>query len=314
MTYFISGSFNDDRSIYNAPGNYWYKRYTLRGNFTFKLAQDLSMDYQTSFRATSSADPANDDVYNEKSNMIFNYIAYSDRLTPATVKDNPNHYTYQGLSPTENVMAMMNHDLNYTDKRGRAFTNTVNLTYTPHQIKGLRLMLQGAYDFNYDGDTEDANEQDYSNSSGSVTRFTEVNVMGGTVHRNVYGGGSMGSVGAPNMGQTYELYKPGQADIVGKPENGPGRQSMNTVNIGGGTSVVTIGTPFDAEKGWTYNKVYGGEVYGACRGLSTLDPDQFANSVWTKVNIKDKATIMGNVYGGGDSGIVKKDSEVKIGE
>ena len=61
------------------------------------------------------------------------------------------------------------------------------------------------YDFNYDGDTEDANEQDYSNSSGSVTRFTEVNVMGGTVHRNVYGGGSMGSVGAPNMGQTYEL-------------------------------------------------------------------------------------------------------------
>ena len=170
------------------------------------------------------------------------------------------------------------------------------------------------YDFNYDGDTEDANEQDYSNSSGSVTRFTEVNVKGGTVHRNVYGGGSMGSVGAPNMGQTYELYKPGQANIVGKPENGPGRQSMNTVNIGGGTSVVTIGTPFDAEKGWTYNKVYGGEVYGACRGLSTLDPDQFANSVWTKVNIKDKATIMGNVYGGGDSGIVKKNSEVKIGE
>ena len=170
------------------------------------------------------------------------------------------------------------------------------------------------YDFNYDGDTEDANEQDYSNSSGSVTRFTEVNVKGGTVHRNVYGGGSMGSVGAPNMGQTYELYKPGQADIDGKPANGPGRQSMNTVNIGGGTSVVTIGTPFDEGKGWTYNKVYGGEVYGACRGLSTLDPDQFANSVWTKVNIKDKATIMGNVYGGGDSGIVKKNSEVKIGE
>ena len=151
MTYFISGSFNDDRSIYNVKDNYWYKRYTLRGNFSFKLAQDLTMEYQTSFRATASADPANDDSYNEKSNMIFNYIAYSDRLTPATVKDNPNHYTYQGLSPTENVMAMMNHDLNYTDKRGRSFTNTINFTYNPHQIKGLRLMLQGAYDFNYDG-------------------------------------------------------------------------------------------------------------------------------------------------------------------
>lgn len=151
MTYFISGSFNHDKSIYNVEDNYWYRRYTLRGNFTFKLADDLTMDYQTSFRATASADPANDDSYNEKSNMIFNYIAYSDRLTPATTKDNPNHYTYQGLSPTENVMAMMNHDLNYTDKRGRSFTNTVNFNYNPHQIKGLRLMLQGAYDFNYDG-------------------------------------------------------------------------------------------------------------------------------------------------------------------
>jgi hypothetical protein len=32
------------------------------------------------------------------------------------------------------------------------------------------------------------------------------------------------------------------------------------------------------------------------------------------VNIFDKATIMGNVYGGGDNGIVKKDSEVRIGD
>ena len=132
--------------------------------------------------------------------------------------------------------------------------------------------------------------------------------MGGTIHRNVYGGGSMGSIGAPNMGQTYDLYKPGQAKIDGKPANGPGRQSMNTVNIGGGATVVTIGTPTN------YNKTYGGEVYGACRGMSSLDPEQFANSVWTLVNIKDKATIMGNVYGGGDNGIVKKDSEVKVGE
>ena len=151
MTYFISGSYNDDRSIYNVEDNYWYKRYTLRGNFTFKLANDLSMDYQTSFRATSSADPANDDIYNEASAMIFNYIAYSDRLTPATTKENPKHYTYQGITPSYNVMAMMDHDLNYTDKRGRAFTNTVNFNYNPHQIKGLKLLLQGAYDFNYDG-------------------------------------------------------------------------------------------------------------------------------------------------------------------
>ena len=182
------------------------------------------------------------------------------------------------------------------------------------------------YKFDLDGDGETStndgslsyngnpfNEEDYSTSSGSVTRFTEVNILGGTIHRNVYGGGSMGSVGAPNLGQGYDPYKPGQANIEGKPANGPGRQSMNTVNIGGGESVVTIGTPFDSARGWSYNKLYGGEVYGACRGKSDLDPNQFANSVWTKVNIFDKATIMGNVFGGGDSGIVKKDAEVEVG-
>lgn len=151
MTYFISGSFNDDQSIYKSENNYKYQRFTLRGNFTFKLTDNLSMDYQTSFRATSSADPANDDIYNEKSAMIFNYISFSDRLTPATTKDNPKHYTYQGQSPTENPIAMMDHDLNYTDKRGRSFTNTVNLNYDAPFLKGLKIFAQGAYDFNYNG-------------------------------------------------------------------------------------------------------------------------------------------------------------------
>ena len=141
----------------------------------------------------------------------------------------------------------------------------------------------------------------YSTSSGSVTRYTEVNVLGGIIHRNVYGGGSNGSIGAPNLGQSYVPYQKGDT------AHGPGYKSQNTVNIGGGTNVAIIGTPTG------YNKTYGGEVYGACRGLSTLNPEQFANSIWTTVNIFDKSTIMGNVYGGGDNGIVKKDSEVKIG-
>ena len=153
-------------------------------------------------------------------------------------------------------------------------------------------------------------EEDYSTSSGSVTHFTDVKVLGGIVHRNVYGGGSMGSIGAPNMGQAYEPYKKGDT----AEGHGVGRQSMNTVTIGGGSTVVTIGTPFNSTRGWTYNKTYGGEVYGACRGMSSLDPEKFANSVWTLVHVKNKSNIMGNVYGGGDSGIVKKDSEVKIGD
>ena len=168
------------------------------------------------------------------------------------------------------------------------------------------------YDFNGDGDTEDENEQDYSNSSGSVTRFTEVNIMGGIIHRNVYGGGSMGSVGAPKIEESQgDLSK---KDLSEGNKANWGKQSQNTVNIGGGTTTTAIiGTPFDTTKGWTYNKIYGGEVYGASRGMSTLDPEEFSTSVWTKITVKNGATIMGNVYGGGDNGAVKKDTDVQIG-
>ena len=180
------------------------------------------------------------------------------------------------------------------------------------------------YKFDYDGDGktnkndgtlpyegEKVKEEDYSNSSGSVTRFTEVNILGGIIHRNVYGGGSLGSVGAPNMGQGYDPYK---KDLSEANKANWGKQSQNTVNIGGGTTVVTIGTPFNEEKGWTYNVMYGGEVYGASRGQSDTDYNSFSTSIWTKVLVKNGAHILGNVFGGGDNGMVKKDTEVQIGE
>ena len=190
------------------------------------------------------------------------------------------------------------------------------------------------YDFDHDGTTsQDANgngiiedneidtgtyhgasvkDENYSNSSGSVTRFTEVNVKGGTIHRNVYGGGSMGSVGAPKIDESQgDLSK---KDLREKNKANWGKQSQNTVNIGGGSSVVTIGTPFDTTKGWSYDKTYGGEVYGACRGDATLDAEQFGTSIWTQVLIKNGANILGNVFGGGDAGKVKRDAEVIIGE
>ena len=134
--------------------------------------------------------------------------------------------------------------------------------------------------------------------------------MGGTVHRNVYGGGSMGSVGAPKIDES-------QGDLSKKDLTSTatlGKQSQNTVNIGGGATVVTIGTPFDTTKGWSYDKTYGGEVYGACRGDATLDAEQFGTSIWTQVLIKNGANILGNVFGGGDAGKVKRDAEVIIGE
>ena len=143
-------------------------------------------------------------------------------------------------------------------------------------------------------------ENDYSNSAGSVTRFTRVDINGGTINRNVYGGGSMGSVGPPNMGQTYDPYNP--EDTSHSTEIG--KQSRCLVNIAG-----TIGSRTD------YQNVYGGEVYGASRGEAELKEQEndFSYVIWTKVNILSGAWVKGNVFGGGDSGMVKRDTEVNIG-
>ena len=177
------------------------------------------------------------------------------------------------------------------------------------------------YDFDHDGKTsEDLNgdgiiedseidtgtyhdktvkDEDYSSSSGSVTRFAEVNILGGIVHRNVYGGGSLGSVGAPKILETQgDLYKKDLDDTATL-----GKQSLNLVNIRG-----QIGTAVSSRS------QYGGDVFGAGRGNPSLNVEEFGTSIWTRVNILNGATIFGNVFGGGDAGAVKKDAEVVIGD
>jgi TonB-linked SusC/RagA family outer membrane protein len=150
VQYFVSGSYRSEGSIYNVD-NFKYDRYNLRGNFTAKLTDNLTMDYQTSLRSTKSKDPYNTDNYSDASGMLFNYIAYADRTVGATTLANPSHYTYQGQSPTYNPMALADHNLNFTDKRGRLVNNTINLTYQAPFLKGLSMILTGAYDFNYNG-------------------------------------------------------------------------------------------------------------------------------------------------------------------
>ena len=143
-------------------------------------------------------------------------------------------------------------------------------------------------------------EIDYSTSAGSVTRFTKVEVNGGTIHRNVYGGGSLATVGPPTIPPT----RPDLADKKDVPTgtHGAGWQSICEVIIRG-----MIGTPDD------YQSHYGGEVYGASRGEAKLG-DTFGNVVWTLVKVLNGANILGNVFGGGDAGMVKKDTDVRIGE
>ena len=174
------------------------------------------------------------------------------------------------------------------------------------------------YDFNYDGDFGDVvnynngkstvatNEEDHSTSAGSVTRFTTVNINGGIIHRNVYGGGSLSTVGAPKIPPiNYDPYRKGDT----AENHSEGKQSLNQVNIAG-----TIGTPdgYGNDNTFKYNPVYGGEVYGASRGDVSLG-SSFSNAVWTEVNLLPGARVQGNVFGGGDSGPVKQDSEVNVG-
>ena len=164
------------------------------------------------------------------------------------------------------------------------------------------------YTYHYADDRGDVTTEDYSTSAGSVTRFTYVDINGGTIYRNVYGGGSQASVGPPAIPptRTETAYKYGDTtrdEAFGGGTIGPGWWSQCNVNIRG-----TVGMP-----GKDYNEIYGGEVYGASRGDAALG-EGYANVVWTLVKIMDGANIKGNVFGGGDNGIVKRDTDVRIGE
>ena len=170
----------------------------------------------------------------------------------------------------------------------------------------------------YETGEKDSNNKDiekYSSSSGSVTHYTNVTVKSGitgdagstdnttsdytpgnVIYRNVYGGGSLASVGPPVLVANM--------DVASK------EQSLCSVTIDGAVGITDESV---------YVKDYGGEVYGASRG-EVLDPAEYTNFadfaavVWSKVLVKKHADVMSNVFGGGDAGIVKKDSEVIVGE
>ena len=156
----------------------------------------------------------------------------------------------------------------------------------------------GRYDDGEPIDTYEFGGQTYydmgvSYLAGCVARFSEVNIKGGIIHRNVYGGGSVAGTGEPKFGyQTFEPYKKDD------PDHGQGTQSQSTVTVSGGT----IG-----ESG------YGGNVFGASRGNELLleADERLTTCIWTEVNVEG-GTIWSDVYGGGELGTVKQDTEVNL--
>ena len=130
-------------------------------------------------------------------------------------------------------------------------------------------------------ETHNGNGDTYNPLAGIVYGNTTVNIDGGTVVRNVYGAGAMGSVGN----------KDANGAIIGG--------GKTTINVSGGTIGVS-GTVGD------------GNVYGAARGDINDNTTGLSEVQETEVNIKPnaidgkpEATIKGSVFGGGEAGIVK---------
>lgn len=124
---------------------------------------------------------------------------------------------------------------------------------------------------------------DYCMSAGSVTCSTQVNINGGTIHRIVYGGGDMASVGPP-----------------------PGYNEPSVC-------IVNIKAPIPRS---TAYKDYGGYVGGGSRGLANADNGpsyaNFANCANTVVNIDSGAMLNNSVYGGCEFGQVKGKAQVNV--
>lgn len=124
----------------------------------------------------------------------------------------------------------------------------------------------------------------YNPKAGIVYGTTTVNINGGTVVRNVYGAGAMGSVGKTTW--TTENNEKTKATTTGGSTN---------VNINGGF----IGVDGRATVG-------DGNVFGAARGAKDIvqpDQDDIARVSVTNVTVSG-GEIKGNVYGGGELGDV----------
>ena len=131
----------------------------------------------------------------------------------------------------------------------------------------------------------DRHDGNFSTSAGRVYGNTNVDVSGGIIYHNVYGGGSMASVGYYN-----EVPITPHSDILSG--------GIATVTIRGGQ----IGTT-------GHNN---GHVFGSSRGMAGSEYSHFAFTEDTYVNIQDGADIRGSVFGSGENGHVLNNTYVTM--
>jgi hypothetical protein len=145
----------------------------------------------------------------------------------------------------------------------------------------------------------------FNRLAGIVRGNTEVNITGGHVVHNVYGGGAMGSVGVFTREASDNIHVPGK--ITGITSGG-----KCTVTVSGGI-VGNTGAKMINETGGPDDF---GHVFGGARGEvhDLADYPNLERVVYvdnTEVTISD-GLVTGSVYGGSESGHVRGNTNVTV--
>ena len=144
--------------------------------------------------------------------------------------------------------------------------------------------------------------------AGRVKRNTNLTVSGGTVEGNVYGGGSLGDVGTitktDDYNYTWKQNDGANANVTGYNKNATATNTgICNVTISGGTIGVDVNSSANHASG---------HVFGAGKGSDDTWWCEKAMTFATNVSIS-AGTVYGNVYGGGEVGRVEDDVKVVIG-
>ena len=197
-----------------------------------------------------------------------------------------------------------------TDDGGTPDDDSDDITY-----EGARYPNRGnVYGSGCGTDTYTKSEHKYFDfHAGIVQGNTQIDIDGGHVIHNVYGGGAMGSVGTYTLADaTYHDTHPEVP--VGKPISCADGTGTCTVTVSGGQIGVTGAKMAGYGKGGPDDF---GHVFGAGRG-EMHDPDQYPNMETcaffnkTILNISGTAFLTGSAYGGSESGHVLGDTKVNI--
>lgn len=146
------------------------------------------------------------------------------------------------------------------------------------------------------------NSGTYSITAGKVSGNTNVSVTGGTVYRNVYGGGSLASVGDPDETPVGNAFSTGLATVS---------ITGGQVGTDGGMSA----NDYTATPPTRDHLKENGFVYGSGRGVAGTEGSQYISLAYvknTEVTIGGTAYVTGSVFGGGENGHVRKNTNVTV--